>query len=115
VSGDGGALRVLLALEAPVATPDGGGGVATGWRQVGTLWADLRPVSAGERQSGGALLAAVTHRVSLRAVPRGAQDRPAPGRRFRDGDRRLLIRAVAEADGRGGRLTCWAEEEEASA
>jgi head-tail adaptor len=53
----------------------------------------------------------VSHRVTLRAAPRGALGRPAAGQRFTDGSRSLLIRAVAEADLRGQRLICWVEEE----
>jgi head-tail adaptor len=106
-----GGLRVLLTLEAPAATDDGGGGRIAGWRRVGAMWADLRPVSAWEREAGGARLATVSHRAIVRAAPRGAEGRPAAGRRFSDGSRNLLIRAVSEADPRGQRLICWVEEE----
>lgn len=111
MSGETACLRVLLGLEAPVAVADGGGGRTGGWRRVGAIWAELRPVSAWEREAGGARLAAVSHRATVRAAPRGAEGRPAAGQRFTDGARRLLIRAVTEADLRGQRLICWVEEE----
>lgn len=111
MSGEHGRLRVLLALEVPIAATDGGGGLIAGWRRVGALWAELRPVSAWERELGGARLRTVSHRVTVRAAPRGAEGRPAAGQRFTDGARSLLIRAVTEADLRGQRLTCWVEEE----
>jgi head-tail adaptor len=102
---------MLVTLEAPTETPDGGGGRLKGWRRIGSMWADLRPVSAREREVGGSRLASVSHHMTLRAAPRGAEDRPKPGQRFTDGSRSLLIRAVAEADLRGQRLTCWVDEE----
>lgn len=111
MSGENACLRVLLALDAPVVATDGGGGRIAGWRRVGALWAELRPVSAWERELGAARLGAVSHRVTVRAAPRGAEGRPAAGQRFTDGARSLLIRAVTEADLRGQRLTCWVEEE----
>lgn len=111
MSGENGCLRVLLALEARIASADGGGGRIAGWRRVGAIWADLRPVSAWEREAGGARLAAVSHRVTVRAAPRGSEGRPVAGQRFTDGARSLLIRAVTEADLRGQRLICWVVEE----
>jgi head-tail adaptor len=98
-------------LDAPVAADDGGGGRIVSWSRVGEAWAELRPVSAWEREAVGTRHAAVSHRVTLRAAPRGALGRPAAGQRFTDGSRSLLIRAVAEADLRGQRLICWVEEE----
>jgi head-tail adaptor len=111
MSSEAACLRMLVTLEAPTATPDEGGGQLKGWRRIGSMWVDLRPVSAWERQAAGSRLAAVSHRVTLRAPPPRAQDRPKPGQRLTDGSRTLLIRAVAEADVRGHRLTCWVDEE----
>jgi SPP1 family predicted phage head-tail adaptor len=63
---DPGALNRRLALEAPVETPDGAGGVVRSYQEVATLWASVEPVAArGEVvaiQSGQT----ITHRIVVR-------------------------------------------------
>lgn len=103
-------LTQRLVLEAPVRVADGGGGWQVSWTALGTHWAELKPSSARERMSGGRELSRVTHRVTVRSAPVGSARRPQPEQRFRQGERLLAIRGVAEADHRGAYLTCWVEE-----
>lgn len=103
-------LSQRLTLEVPVRSSDGGGGWQVSWTALGTHWAELRPVGADERVSGGREVARVTHRVRVRSVPPGSARRPKPEQRFRQGERIFAIRGVAEADHRGAYLICWVEE-----
>lgn len=103
-------LATALVLEAPARVADGGGGWTVSWQALGTVWAELHPVSARERDSGGREVSGVTHRVTVRAAPEGSARRPSAEQRFRLGARLFAIRGVAEADDRGAYLKCWVEE-----
>lgn len=103
-------LSQRLTLEAPVRAADGGGGWQVTWTALGTHWAEIRTSSARERVSGGREASRVTHKVTVRSAPVGSARRPQPEQRFRQGERILAIRGVAEADHRGAYLTCWVEE-----
>ncbi|CAM4035973.1 head-tail adaptor protein [Palleronia rufa] len=100
-----------LVLEAPVETPDGRGGRRREWRELGTLWADMRPRSGREARGEGVRLSLSSWRILVRASPVGAESRPRPGQRFREGERVFDILAVTETDGGARWLTCLAEEE----
>ena len=103
-------LSQRLVLEAPARIADGGGGWQVTWTELGTHWAELRPVSGRERVSGVREVSRVTHRVMVRSAPVGSTRRPKPEQRFRQGERLFNIRGVADADHRGAYLTCWVEE-----
>jgi len=101
-----------LVLEAPVPVADGAGGWVPGWQARAVVWAALRPgVGRGRSGAEAVALGVTTWRLVLRAMPAGHPARPRPGQRLREGARVWMIRAVAEADGRGAWLTCFAEEE----
>lgn len=101
-----------LVLEAPVPVADGAGGWLPGWQPRAVVWAALRPGTGRGRAGAEAVaLGVVPWRIVLRAMPAGHPARPRPGQRLRAGARVWLIRAVAEADGRGAWLVCHAEEE----
>jgi SPP1 family predicted phage head-tail adaptor len=99
-----------LTLEAPVETDDGAGGRVVQWTALGSHWAEVRGASAFERFSGGVEGARVSHRITVRWAPFGSAERPAAGRRFREGDRLFVILGVTEADPGRRFLLCWAEE-----
>jgi SPP1 family predicted phage head-tail adaptor len=61
-----GQLNRRLALEAPVETPDGAGGVTRSYVTVATLWAAVEPAGAREGVFAERLGATVTHRIVLR-------------------------------------------------
>ncbi|MEY8838088.1 head-tail adaptor protein, partial [Cribrihabitans sp. XS_ASV171] len=67
-----------------------------------------------EREAGGVPVSRTGYRIVVRGAPVGSSMRPAPDQRFRDGARVWRIRAVAERDGRGAYLTCYADEEVAA-
>lgn len=104
-------LATPLVLEARAAVPDGAGGQVPGWVALGTLWAELRLRSGGERGEAGLALSRLAWRVVVRAAPHGAASRPEPGQRFREGARLLAIEAVAMEDPAGRYLTCFCREE----
>lgn len=104
-------LNRRLVLEAPERVPDGAGGFAETWSELGVLWAEITPRTGGERAGEELTLSRVPYRIVVRGAPQGSHRRPAPGQRFREGARVFAIRAIAEADPRGHYLTCFADEE----
>ncbi|SPF80833.1 head-tail adaptor protein [Pseudoprimorskyibacter insulae] len=104
-------LNRKLVLEAASQVPDGAGGATEAWGVLGTMWAELRPGSGRERSTDAGLLALSSYRITVRAAPAGATNRPKPGQRFREGARLFRIIAVSEADRAGRYLTCFANEE----
>lgn len=104
-------LNRRLVLEAPQRVPDGAGGYAETWAEIGTLWADLRARTGREISDGAVHLSTAAYRITVRAAPHGAPSRPRPDQRFRDGQRVFRIEAVTESDPLGRFLTCHAQEE----
>ena len=99
-----------LALETPVETPDGGGGVRRDWETLGLHWAEVRASGAIERTLGGVETSVVTHRLTLRWAPYGSVSRPRAHQRLREGKRVYDILGVTEADSHNRYLTVWARE-----
>ena len=104
----GPAMTRRLVLEAPVRTPDGAGGFSETWVAKGHVWAAVETRGAGREVDQAARLQL---KITMRAVPVGAEARPTPKMRFRDGARIYRIEAVHERDATGRRLTCFAVEE----
>ncbi len=104
-------LNTELVLEAPERIGDGGGGFSVEWQPVGTLWAEVASIRAGERQAGEREVATVTYRITVRNAPPESPRRPRAECRFRSGQRIFAIRGVAPADRRDKYLTCWAVED----
>lgn len=107
-------LNRKLVLEDPVRADDGSGGYSVIWSPLGTLWAAVEALTGRERGGVGGAISLSRYRITVRGAPVGANARPAPGQRFRDGTRLFAIRAVSEADPAGHYLTCVAEEERAT-
>ncbi|MCB4455597.1 head-tail adaptor protein [Leisingera sp. McT4-56] len=97
-----------LVLEDPQRSPDGAGGYTEAWVALGTLWAEVNPLSG---RLNGDSLSLQKYRITLRASPDGFASRPRPDQRFRDGNRLYRIDAVAESEPAGRYLTCFAVEE----
>lgn len=104
-------LNRRLVLEAPGTLPDGAGGYSQVWQTLGTLWAEVRPGTGRETAGIEVNLSQVALVITVRGAPVGNARRPAPGQRLRDGSRHFAILAVAEADGEGRYLRCFAREE----
>ncbi len=107
-------LNRALTLETPVDTPDGAGGFTRSWQALGMLWANIVPRTGRARDGGEVSVAQTRYRITLRAAPVEAAQRPRPEQRFREGARVFLIEAVLESDDSGRYLTCFATEEQAS-
>ncbi|WP_417721212.1 head-tail adaptor protein [Salipiger sp.] len=107
-------LNRILWLETILPTPDGAGGVVETWHKLGTLWAEITPRSGREITGEAGPLAVGTFRITVRAAPSGASNRPVAGQRFRLGDRMFSILAVSESDPAGMYLACDAREEVAA-
>ena len=104
-------LNRRLVLERPETVPDGAGGLMPGWATAGTLWARIEAGSGRAREENGVPLSRVPLKITVRAQPPGHPMRPVPGQRFREGERRYAILAVADADSAARYLICHAEEE----
>ena len=100
-----------LVLEEPQRVADGAGGFVVTWAALGNLWGELTPGTGREAAGEEFLQASVPYRITVRAAPVGAQSRPKPEQRLRDGTRIFTILAVAERDVRGQYLICFAREE----
>ena len=97
-----------LLLEAPVRVPDGAGGYGETWVARGHVWAAVETRGSGREVDQAARLLL---KITMRAVPQGAEARPTAEMRFRDGVRLYRIEAVHETDATGRTLTCYAVEE----
>ena len=102
---DPGRLRHEMVLEEPARVADALGGHDVTWSAVATLWAELRPATAGPVNRADAEEAEITHRVVLRFDPRVWS-----GRRLRMCERIFAIRTVRDLDETGRYLVCRAQE-----
>lgn len=100
-----------LILQSTVRQPDGAGGYAEIWDDLGTLWAEVLPGTGRDLSGEDVILTSVPFRITVRGAPQGAAARPKAGQRFRDGSRLFPILAVTERDRAGLFLTCFAQEE----
>ena len=104
-------LNVPLELEGSVRQDDGMGGYRTVWQRIGTLWAEMKAGMGQERGAEVGPESVVSWRITVRGARVGDPRRPAAGQRLRMGQRLFAIEAVAERDGQGLWLTCFAREE----
>lgn len=104
-------LSRCLTLEDPQRASDGSGGQIENWQSLGSVWAEMKPLTGRAKMQGGVDLSVQRYRVTLRATPVGAASRPRPDQRFRDGARLFLIHAVTEADDAARYLICFVQEE----
>ncbi|SDW33365.1 phage head closure protein [Litoreibacter albidus] len=104
-------LNRRLTLEHAVRVADGAGGYVEAWTPLGELWARVKAGSGRERFGAGVTVSAVPYRIVVRGAPMGAQARPKPEQRFREGTRVFRIVGVAEYDVDARYLTCFAIEE----
>ncbi|MFD2739877.1 head-tail adaptor protein [Sulfitobacter aestuarii] len=104
-------LNRALVLEAPMRGSDGAGGHVQGWTALGTLWAEVSLRTGRASHEAGVPTGRMAYKIVVRGAPVGAQERPVPGQRFRDGARIFSIEAVAERDPEGRYLSCFAQEE----
>lgn len=100
-----GLLNRRLALEAPVESADGAGGVTRSYEAIATLWASVTPVSARGDVEAAQLGATVTHRIGIRFSPDITINH-----RFRDGTRVFRIISLRERGGGKRFLDIAAEE-----
>lgn len=101
-----GRLRHRATVEQPVAVPDGGGGSATVWEMVATVWVAIDALSAAERDAAGRLDGIASHRVVMRF-----RDDIRGGMRLTRGSRRFRLLASHDPDGRRRFLILTAEED----
>ncbi len=104
-------LNRALVLEASVRQADGAGGFTETWQPLGTVWAEVAPVTGRKALGDGGDLGRQPVKITLRAFPEGATERPVPGQRLRQGSRAYMIFSVCEADRAGRYLMCRAEAE----
>lgn len=100
-----GEMKHRLALQAPLDTPDGGGGVTRAWSLVAEVWGAIRPASGGERFEADGLRGSVSHEVWIRF-----RSGVVPEMRFMLGSRIFEIRAVIDSGERHRFLRCLVEE-----
>jgi head-tail adaptor len=104
-------LNRALDLEQETRVADGAGGYGRSWQVLGTLWAEIVPGSGRDPNGEEVILSSVPYRITVRAAPVGAANRPRPEQRLREGSRIFTILAVTERDPDGRYLTCFCREE----
>jgi len=102
---DPGALRDRLMLQTPATVPDGLGGAAEGWTDVGIVDAAIVPRAARSRGEADRAAATLTHVVTMRRRAGVTH-----GMRFVKDGRALVIRTVRDPDETGRYLECGVEE-----
>lgn len=100
-----GDLRERLALEAPLDTPDGGGGVTRGWALLAEVWGAIRPSTGSERAEADGVCGYVSHEIWIRH-----RTDVTPDMRLRLATRVFEIRAVMDVNERRRHLRCLVEE-----
>jgi len=103
-----GDLKYKVTLQQPVLTGDGGGGFTESWQNVAstpTVYADIAPLSGGERLRFHQQETFVTHRITLRY--RGDLTN---AMRLVRGERIYTILSITDRDGRGIWLDILAAE-----
>ena len=105
-------LNRRFTLEAANAVPDGAGGFLDTWAVLGTLWGELKGTGGRDIDVDAAALSQGRYRITVRAAPAGALERPRPGQRLREGPRVFPILAVVDIDPEGHWLSCVVREEE---
>jgi SPP1 family predicted phage head-tail adaptor len=94
-----------LALQAPLASDDGGGGVTRTWALVAEVWGAVRPVSGNESVEADGVGGRVSHEIWIRH-----RAGVVPEMRFALGARIFEIRAVIDSGERHRFLRCLVEE-----
>lgn len=84
-----GLLRHQITIETLSRQVDAGGGNANAWVAVATIWAQIEPTSASERDHGQLLEASISHRMTIRYI-----GSISPRERIRYGTRLLRIHGV---------------------
>ncbi|MGO4439639.1 phage head closure protein [Rhizobium sp. RAF56] len=102
---DPGRMTARLALEAPVATPDGQGGASIAFEERASAWALVEPVAVAIEVMAGSETFTRTHRIWLR----WRTDITA-GMRLRKGARLFLVGALEDPDESRRYLICHCEE-----
>lgn len=100
-----GRMRHRMTIEYASRNPDGGGGADETWTTLAEVWADLRPLSGGERLAADGLAGTISHEITMRYR---ADVRPSM--RFRFGSRIFEISAVIDLDERRRRQRCQCTE-----
>lgn len=100
-----GDMRQRLVLQAPVESPDGGGGVTRAWSLVAEVWGALKPASGAETVAADGVRARVSHEVWIRY-----RTGVGPEMRFVLGTRIFEIRAAIDSGERHRFLRCLVEE-----
>lgn len=104
-------LNRALELQAAIRSPDGAGGFTQAWVTLGTLWAEIIPGAGRDPAGEEVVLTSVPYRITVRAAPAGAPNRPKPDQRLHEAGRVFTILAVTERDPAGRYLTCFCREE----
>lgn len=100
-----GEMRHRLALEAPLETADGGGGVTRTWSLVAEVWGAIRPISGHESAGADGLSGRVSHVIWIRH-----RTGVTPDMRIRMGTRIFDIKAAIDVSERRRLLRCLVEE-----
>ena len=101
-----GALRSELSLQEAQTNPDGMGGFAESWAEIGTVFGRIEPLTQASIFGADQVLETLTHRITIRR-----REGVSSGMRFTRGERVFDILTVSDPDETGRYLVCRVREE----
>ncbi|MEL7459774.1 MAG: head-tail adaptor protein [Pseudomonadota bacterium] len=104
-------LNRRFTLEAANTAPDGSGGFIETWETLGAVWGELKGTGGRDVDLDARAASQGRFRITVRAAPLGALERPLPGQRLREGGRVFPVIAVVDSDPEGRWLSCIVREE----
>jgi len=99
-------MRRKLVFQTKTETADNMGGFTYTWADTVTLWCEIRPTSAREKE----MYSQLEHRVTHRIFPRRYNSSITPEMRIKYGDRYLEIRSVMNKNERDRKMEILADE-----
>ncbi len=88
-----GKLNKRVTIQQPDDVDDGGGGKTREWVDACTVWANVKPISSGERFRAGKVENPTTHRITIRKLD-GLEE----GHRIQYAGRTFTIKGFTDID-----------------
>lgn len=105
-----GQLRHRIDVQNRSVTLDSFGGQPLTWTTFATVWADVLPMSAREREASQAINVEVSHEITVRYRSDFADPKVMASRRIVYRGRYFNIQGIGNVDERNREMTIWAQE-----
>jgi SPP1 family predicted phage head-tail adaptor len=105
-----GAMRHRVQIQDQSTTLDTFGGQPLTWTTLATIWADIQPLSAREKEASQAINVEVTHEITIRYQAQFNDTKAMAARRLVYGSRLFNIHGILNVDERNKQMTILASE-----